>query len=63
VRVFVPADAAHAVRSLGPVLLVDDIVEEVSFDATIDHRCDVMLDPVRDRILAAEAREAIAAHL
>jgi hypothetical protein len=63
VTLYLPAPLPRELASLGRVDPVDDTVDAVELDATVEHRCRVVLDPMTDRIVSAELVEVLAATL
>jgi hypothetical protein len=60
--IFLPAHASKQFETLGMILPVDDKFDSIDIDGVVEHRCRVVLDPMTDRILSAEALEAVAAY-
>lgn len=60
--VWLSALVADHVESIGQVTQVDEDGNiGLEFDATVEHRCRVVLDPIADRIVSAEVLDAIGA--
>lgn len=59
--IFLPAHASKQFEALGMILPVDDKFDSIDIDGVVEHRCRLVLDPMTDRILSAEALEAVAA--
>lgn len=61
VTIFVPDALWEQMSHLGLPFASDDDVAGVEIDAKVRHLCRVVLDPVTDRVLEAEAVEVVAA--
>lgn len=60
-RIYVPAPASKQFEGIGMIQAVDEHFDAVELDGVVEHRCSVLLDPISDRLVNAEALEAVAA--
>ncbi|HEV2858464.1 MAG TPA: PIN domain-containing protein [Solirubrobacterales bacterium] len=63
ISVYLPTPASEQFKGIGTIQPLDDLIDGVEFDGLVEHRCRVVLDPMTDRLLSAEALEATAASL
>ncbi|MGN6253453.1 MAG: PIN domain-containing protein [Solirubrobacterales bacterium] len=61
ISVYLPTPASEQFKEIGVIQPLDDLVDGVEFDGVAEHRCRVVLDPMTDRLMNAEAIEAVAA--
>jgi PIN domain len=59
--VYLPTPASEQFKGIGVIQPLDDLVDGVEFDGVVEHRCRVVFDPMTDRLVSAEALEAVAA--
>lgn len=61
INVYLPTPASEQFEGIGSIQPLDDFFDGVEFDGVAEHRCRVVLDPMTDRLMSAEALETVAA--